>query len=390
MITNIKKTTKPKLVFFVSEDWYFYSHRLPLAIAAKKEGFDVYLITKKVSHSELIKEHGINVVNLDLNRGKISLISDFLMFIKLIKILQKIKPDIIHNVALKPILYGNIATLILGINSSVSSFAGLGYIFISDTLIARTINFILRVLFRSTLNRNNNRVIFQNMDDLNLMIDKNFISKNITTIIRGSGVDKKQFRYSVENNETRNIVLASRLLWDKGIGEFVKASEIIRNKNYKNIRFIIVGKLDDQNPSSISKRNILHWQEKKLIEWWGFNDDINKVYQQSNIVCLPSYREGLPKSLIEAAACGRAIVTTDVPGCREIVKDKYNGFLVPPKNAKLLAEAILDLINDNSLRNKMGKNGLKYFQNNFTIENIVSQHIKIYRDLSTKNQMNKY
>ena len=133
----------------------------------------------------------------------------------------------------------------------------------------------------------------------------------------------------------------------------------------------------------------MHWQEKKLIEWWGFNDDINKVYQQSNIVCLPSYREGLPKSLIEAAACGRAIVTTDVPGCREIVKDKYNGFLVPPKNAKLLAEAILDLINNNYLRNKMGKNGLKYFQNNFTIENIVSQHIKIYHDLSTKNQMNK-
>ena len=118
---------------------------------------------------------------------------------------------------------------------------------------------------------------------------------------------------------------------------------------------------------------------KKLIEWWGFNDDINKVYQQSNIVCLPSYREGLPKSLIEAAACGRAIVATDVPGCREIVIDKYNGVLVPPKNAKLLAEAILDLINDNSRRNKMGKNGLKYFQNNFTIENIVSQHIKIYQ-----------
>ena len=389
MAGDIEKITKPRIVFFVSEDWYFYSHRLPLAIAAKKEGFDVYLITKKVSHSELIKEHGISVVNLDLNRGKISPVSDLYMCIKLVKILQNIKPDIIHNVALKPILYGNIAALILGINSSISSFAGLGYIFISDTFIARTINFILRILFRITLNRNKNRVIFQNMDDLNLMVNKNFINKNITTIIRGSGVDKKHFRYSAENNETKNIVLASRLLWDKGIGEFVKASEIIRNKNHKNIRFIIVGKLDDQNPSSISKRNILNWQEKKLIEWWGFNDDINKVYQQSNIVCLPSYREGLPKSLIEAAACGRAIVATDVPGCREIVIDKYNGVLVPPKNATLLAEAILDLINDNSRRNKMGKNGLKYFQNNFTIENIVSQHVKIYRNLSTKSHFNE-
>lgn len=380
---------KPKIVFFITEDWYFYSHRLPLAIAAQKEGFDVYLITKKISHSDLIRKHGINVINLDLRRGEVSLFSDILMFMKLINILQKIKPDIIHNVALKPILYGNMAALLTNVHSSINSFAGLGYIFISNSLKAKVINSILKIVFRIILNGKNNRIIFQNEDDLKLMVSKKFVKKNISTIIRGSGVDKKKFRYTVENNNTQNIVLASRLLWDKGIGEFVKASKIIKKKNYKNLRFIIVGKIDDQNPSSISKKKLLYWQGKKIIEWWGFNEDINKVYEQSNIVCLPSYREGLPKSLIEAAACGRAIITTDVPGCREIVINDYNGKLVPKKNASLLAKAILELINDNYMRNRMGKNGLKYFKDNFTIEHIVSQHMLIYLDQLSKNHMNK-
>ena len=362
---------------------------MPLAIAAQKEGFDVYLITKKISHSDLIRKHGINVINLDLRRGEVSLFSDILMFMKLINILQKIKPDIIHNVALKPILYGNMAALLTNVHSSINSFAGLGYIFISNSLKAKVINSILKIVFRIILNGKNNRIIFQNEDDLKLMVSKKFVKKNISTIIRGSGVDKKKFRYTVENNNTQNIVLASRLLWDKGIGEFVKASKIIKKKNYKNLRFIIVGKIDDQNPSSISKKKLLYWQEKKIIEWWGFNEDINKVYEQSNIVCLPSYREGLPKSLIEAAACGRAIITTDVPGCREIVINDYNGKLVPKKNASLLAKAILELINDNYMRNRMGKNGLKYFKDNFTIEHIISQHMLIYLDQLSKNHMSK-
>jgi glycosyltransferase involved in cell wall biosynthesis len=372
---------KPKIAFFITEDWYFVSHRLPIAIESIKKGFDVYLITKKGAKSKLIESHGIKIVNININRGEISPISDLILLINLIFILKKIKPNILHTVAMKPILYGNIASFILGIPHCISSFAGLGYIFISKSIKAQIVSYFLKIFFRLFLNRNNNRIIFQNRDDLNFMIDDNIIKENRSIIIRGSGVNGGLFNYTKENNKTNNIILASRLLWDKGIGEFVKASKIIKENDITNLRFIIVGEIDSQNPTSVEKKDLLNWAENNLIEWWGFREDINKIYEQSNIVCLPSYREGLPKSLIEAAACGRAIIATDVPGCREIVIDGYNGLLVPKKNAQLLAEAIIKLIKNNSLRNNMGENGVKLFKDNFTIELIVSKHIELYINL---------
>ena len=202
-------------------------------------------------------------------------------------------------------------------------------------------------------------------------------------------MDGRIFSFTKENNKTKKIVLASRLLWDKGIKEFVNASKIIKQNKIKNLRFILVGEIDSQNPAAIKEKELLSWEENNLIEWWGYRKDINNIYKDCNIVCLPSYREGLPKALIEAAACGRAIITTDVPGCREIVQDGYNGLLVPKKNAQLLAESIMKLIKNDSLRNNMGENGVKLFKDNFTIELIVS-NILIYTLIYCKNNLIAY
>tara|TARA_Y100000591_G_scaffold331692_1_gene366428 strand:+ start:194 stop:1276 length:1083 start_codon:yes stop_codon:yes gene_type:complete len=358
---------------------------LPIAIESIKKGFDVYLITKKTSSkSKIIEAHGIKVININISRGEISPISDAKVLIKLILILKKIRPDILHAVAMKPILYGNIASFILRIPHCISSFAGLGYVFISKSIKAKLVGYVLKRFFRLFINRNGNSIIFQNKDDFNLMIDDNVINENRSVIIRGSGVNGQIFSFTKENNKTKNIVLASRLLWDKGINEFVNASELIKKKYRKKIRFIIVGKIDKHNPTAIEEKKLLEWEDKELIEWWGYRKDVNILYEKSNIVCLPSYREGLPKSLIEAAACGRAIITSDVPGCREIVVDGYNGLLVPEKNSLLLAKAILKLINNDSLRNQMGINGLKLFEKNFTIEKIVSEHMALYNSLLEK------
>ena len=376
---------KPKIVFFITEDWYFVSHRLPIAIESIKKGFDVYLVTKKTgSKSKIIEAHGIKVININISRGEISPISDAKVLIKLILILKKIRPEILHAVAMKPILYGNIASVILRIPHCISSFAGLGYVFISKSIKAKFVGYVLKRFFRLFLNRNSSSIIFQNKDDFKFMIDGGVIKEDRAIIIRGSGVDGRIFRFTKENNETKNIVLASRLLWDKGIKEFVNASKIIKQNKIKNLRFILVGEIDNQNPAAIKEKELLSWEEKKIIEWWGYRNDINNIYKDCNIVCLPSYREGLPKALIEAAACGRAIITTDVPGCREIVQDGYNGLLVPKKNAQLLAESILELIKNDSLRNTMGKNGVKLFKENFTIELIVSKHIDLYFNLLQK------
>ena len=372
---------KSKILFFVTEDWYFYSHRLPLALGAIKEGYEVYLVTKTINHGNKIKNHGINLISLDINRGKISPFADFILLIKLIKILYHIKPNIVHNVALKPILYGSIAAFITRIPNCINNFAGLGYIFISNSIKAKVANLIIKPIFSLLLNRKNNRSIFQNQDDLDLLVRNKFVNKNCSIIIRGSGVDMSYYKYVPEDNSTNNVILASRLLWDKGIGEFINACKIIMKNNIDNVRFIIVGAVDNQNPSSIKEIDLLKWQKDNIIEWWGYKNNINEVYSDCNIVCLPSYREGLPKSLIEAAACGRAIITTDVPGCREIVLDGYNGILIPKKNTKQLAIAIQKLLNEPATRNKMGRNGVKHVRDNFTIENIVTQYITLYNSM---------
>ena len=369
-----------KLLFFVTEDWYFISHRLPIAIAAIKQGYDVTLVTRVSKYGETIRSKGIKLIPLKLSRGGINPVSELGVIFRLISIYRKEKPNIVHHVAVKPVLYGTIAAIFSKVPHVVNALAGLGYIFTSDSLKARILKPFVSLAFRQLLSRRNSRIILQNPDDAKLLCDAKISKAGNVTIIRGSGVDTQTYIMRPEPVGVPVILLASRLLWDKGIGEFIEAATILKKKGVV-ARFVLAGDVDEQNPSSIPNDKVKDWIEDGLIEWLGHREDMPEVISQSNIVCLPSYREGLPKVLIEAASCGRAIVATDIPGCREIVQDNYNGLLVKPRDPEAIAEALEKLIISPSLRIAMGEKGRKLVEEEFSIQKIVLQTTQLYKEI---------
>lgn len=370
----------PKLLYFVTEDWYFCSHRLALAIAAQKAGYEVVVVTRVNQHAELIRSHGLKLIHFELSRRSRNPFIEFGMIWRLLRIYREEQPDIVHHVALKPVLYGSIAARLTGVPAVVNALAGLGFLFISKHFQARVIRLLVESAFRLLFNDPNVRVIFQNPDDMALLTSRGVLVINQGVLIRGSGVCTSQFNVTPEVYGLPLVVLASRMLWDKGIAEFVEAVRQLRGQGVA-ARFVLVGEGDPDNPASISHKQLSQWQKEGIIEWWGQRDDMPHVFAQSHIVCLPSYREGLPKVLVEAAACGRPIIATDVPGCREIVQDGENGLLVPAKDFYELANALRQLIDNPSLRIVMGKRGREIVESKFSIEHVVTQTLTLYKEL---------
>ena len=370
----------PKLLYFVTEDWYFCSHRLALAIAAQKAGYEVVVVTRVNQHAELIRSHGLKLIHFELSRRSRNPFIEFGMIWRLLRIYREEQPDIVHHVALKPVLYGSIAARLTGVPAVVNALAGLGFLFISKHFQARVIRLLVESAFRLLFNDPNVRVIFQNPDDMALLTSHGVLVTKQGVLIRGSGVCTLQFNVTPEVYGLPLVVLASRMLWDKGIAEFVEAVRQLRGQGVA-ARFALVGEGDPDNPASISNKQLSQWQNEGIIEWWGQRDDMPRVFAQSHIVCLPSYREGLPKVLVEAAACGRPIIATDVPGCREIVHDGENGLLVPAKDFYALANALRQLIDNPSLRIAMGKRGREIVESKFSIEHVVTQTLTLYKEL---------
>lgn len=370
----------PKLLYFVTEDWYFFSHRLSLALAAQKAGYEVVVVTRVSQHGELIRSHGLKLIHIELSRRSRNPLKELGVIFRLLSIYREQKPDIVHHVALKPVLYGSIAARLAGVPAVVNALAGLGFLFISKHWQARVIRPLVESAFRLLLNRPNSRVLFQNPDDMALLTSCGVLASGQGVLIRGSGVSTTQFNATSEVNGLPLVVLASRMLWDKGVGEFVEAVRQLRGQGVV-ARFALVGEGDPDNPASISHNQLSQWQDEGTIEWWGRRDDMPQVFAQSHIVCLPSYREGLPKVLIEAAACCRPIIATDVPGCREIVHDGENGLLVPARDFRALANALRQLIDNPSLRIVMGKHGREIVEKEFSIEHVVSQTLALYKEL---------
>jgi glycosyltransferase involved in cell wall biosynthesis len=375
-------STGLKLLFFVTEDWYFYSHRLPLAIAAKNAGYDVVVVTRVNQHGELIRAHGLKLINISISRRSRNPFKELLVVFRLFSIYRTEKPDIVHHVALKPVLYGSVAARLAGVSSVINALAGLGFLFVSKQKKAFFLRPIVEWAFRVLLNRGNVRVILQNPDDMSLLINRAILMPEQAVLIRGSGVDIEHFNVSEESNEIPSVVLASRMLWDKGVGIFVEAAKELKQQGVE-ARFCLVGEGDPDNPNSIPDSQIETWQSEKVIEWWGRRNDMPSVFAKSHIVCLPSaYGEGVPKVLIEAAACGKPIVTTDAPGCREIVRHQVNGLLVSINNKKELAAALLILINDKKLRINMGQRGREIVEKEFAIDIVVSQTLDLYKKVT--------
>ncbi len=370
-----------KLLFFVTEDWYFCSHRLPLALSAKQAGYDVLVVTRVKEHGDRITGAGLRLIPLPISRRCINPLTEFALIIRLISIYRSERPDIVHHIALKPVLYGSIASLATRIPYIVNAMAGLGILFSSNSLRSRLLRPILKLSFRFFLNRQNTHVLLQNPDDVQLMCDDVVLDRERITLIRGSGVDTDQFRSSPEPPGDIIVVLASRMLWDKGVGEFVEAARKLKQNGTK-ARFVLVGKGDKENPSGISDKILQEWHSEGVIEWWGHRDDMPEVFACSHIVCLPSYYgEGVPKVLIEAASCARPIVTTNTPGCREIVRDGINGILIPTRNVEAITVAVSRLIASPELRVRMGEKGREMVESEFSVEKVNAETLRVYKGL---------
>lgn len=367
---------KPKLLFVVTEDWYFASHRLELAIAASEAGFDVAVAARSGGWRERIEAAGIRFIPFEMSRRGLNPLKEGFVVAKLAKIYLKEKPDIIQHVALKPVVLGGMAALLAGHKKVVAAITGLGFLFIDDNRLPLTVRLIRAVM---PLVAGRGLAIVQNGEDAAMLAACGVHTERIR-LIKGAGVDLNVYRQHPKAPGEPVVMLASRLLWDKGVAEFADAAAILRARGV-NARFVLVGEPDLDNPAAVPEQSLHQWVEDGLIEWWGRRDDMPAVIPQARLFCLPSYREGLPKVLLEAAACARAIVTTDVPGCRDVVRDGDNGLLVPVRDAGALADAIERLLTDSMRCEVMGRRGRALVEEEFSSEIIIEQTLSVYREL---------
>lgn len=369
-----------KILFIVNVDWFFVSHRLAIAKEAINQGYEVHIATNVTDKLDLLKKNGLIVHDLNLTRGPsyFSFISELWNFMSIIK---TIKPDLLHLVTIKPILLGGIAARFVNVRATVSAVSGLGIVFSSNKLKYKILRRFLYPLYRFAFRHENQKIIFQNKNDLSYLSILGLVSPKKSIIIQGSGVDLDVFKYTPEPNEVPIISLAARLLIDKGVEVFVEASKILAERKIK-ARFWLIGKPDLGNINSVSVEQLTEWQSSGSVEWLGHRDDIAFLFSKSNIVTLPSfYGEGLPKVLIEAAASGRPIITTDHPGCRDTVDSGKTGLLIPPNDPIKLADAICILLNDSARRIKMGVDGRKLAEEKFDVKKVVVEHMLIYKEL---------
>ena len=371
-----------RILYVFNASWFFLSHRRPFARAAKDAGYEVHVAAAPLpGDAEIIEADGMTFHPLPLARRGMNPFIEFKTILSIFRLYSKLKPDLIEQATIKPVIYGSLVSKFISNLSIVNWMTGLGYVFITDSVRGSSIRILVVTLYRFVFKRKCFRVIFENPDDQNQFIDKKIIDRKQSIVIRGAGVDTKLFVPSSELTGCVVIVLPARMLWDKGVGEFVEAARTLKSEGIDNTRFILVGDIDDGNPASVSRAQLKEWENDGVIEWWGRRNDMAAVFAQAHIVCLPSYREGLPKVLLEAAASGRPIATTDVPGCREVVREGSNGLLVPVKDSDALAAALRKLIENKELREQMGAKGREIVLNEFSEEKIVAETVAVYKEL---------
>jgi glycosyltransferase involved in cell wall biosynthesis len=353
-----------------------------VAVAAQEAGFEVDLAALDTGGLEEVRAHGISYHPLTVDRTGINPLRDVHLLWQLIRLIRAIRPALMHTVTIKPVLYGGIAARLLRVPSLVSAVSGLGSVFVDDDRKTSLVRLVVRALYRLALRHRNSCAIFQNPDDLWHMVGAGLVAREDAALIRGSGVDLSLFQPSPPPPGLPVVVLPARLLWYKGVGEFVEAARLLR-QNGVAIRMALVGEPPAHNRASVPRSKIETWVAQGVIEWWGYQPDMPRVYAGCHIVCLPSfYGEGIPRALIEAAACARPIVTTDSPGCREVVRPGENGLLVPPRAPKALADALQALAEDAGLRIEMGRRGRERAVAEFSLDRVVAATLAVYQRLS--------
>jgi glycosyltransferase involved in cell wall biosynthesis len=366
------------ILFVVNDAGFFLSHRLPLALEAKNQGYEVCVATPRGDGVELIKEKGLRYRQLTLSRSGANPLAELRTIRNLYQLYRELRPLIVHHVTIKPVLYGTLAARMAKVSAVVNAISGLGFVFLARGWFSVIGRSAVLASYRWLFSRKRLWVIVQNQDDYDYLLGKRCLSQDKIELIRGSGVDIDQFVMSAERGGRPIVVLPARMLWDKGVGEFVEAAQHLHRIGIE-ARFVLVGGIDPNNPESVPAKRLAEWAREGDVEWWGNRKDMPAIYRDTHIVCLPSYREGLPKVLLEAAASGRAIVTTDVPGCREAVLEGVNGLLVPARESESLGAALKRLITDPELRRSMGQKGRVMAEADFSIEQVVEHHLAIYR-----------
>ncbi len=371
---------KQKLLFVVNVDSFFISHRLPIALAALQQDYEVHVATSLTDGLNKLQSQGLIVHPLNLDRRSTGIISNVRTFFQILRIFIKLKPDIVHLISIKPVLFGGIAARLAAVPSVVAAISGLGFIYISHGFKATVRRKLIGLFYRLALSHKNLKAIFQNEDDRETLFKTSNLNKERTSLIRGSGVDLTRYSPSPLPEGPPVVVLAARLYVEKGVWEFVEAARLLKSAG-SNANFVIVGGPDLHNPVAISEDELNQWVSEGVIEGWGHRNDIPEVFANSSMVVLPSYREGFSKVLTEAAACGRAVITSDVPGCRDAIEPDATGLLVPARDTEALAEAIKYLLDHPEVCEKMGHAGRKLAERSFDVQQVISQHMLIYDEL---------
>ncbi|MCG2787992.1 MAG: glycosyltransferase family 4 protein [Anaerolineae bacterium] len=362
-----------KIILFANTDWYLYNFRLPLAKALHARGDEVSFLSPPGEYASKLTELGFRWLEFPFSRRGMNPLTELLTVLRLWRLYRREKPDLVHHFTIKCVLYGSLAAHLSGLPNIINAITGLGYAFNEEN---HMLGAIARFFYRFVLK--NTQVIFQNPDDLETFTQAKLLRPKQAHLIRSSGVDLIRFTPQPEtNNQPPLIILPARLLKDKGILEFVEAARLLKHRGV-SARMALVGDPDPHNPTSVSQQEIQDWVSEGIVEAWGWQEQMTEAYTASQIVCLPSYREGVPRTLLEAAANGRAIVTSDAPGCREAVRHGINGLLVPPRDPASLADALQILLENPQLRQEMGRRGREIAEQEFSSELVIKKTLELY------------
>lgn len=373
--------SRATLLFLVTEDWYFVSHRLELARAAVAAGYRVVVATRVREHGALIREAGCELRPLGWRRAGNTPWSHLGALRELVRLYREVQPALAHHVALKPVIFGAWAAWRGGVPRRVDALAGLGFAFSSSTARARLLRPVLRALLRRALAGAGERTIVQNRGDLDAIVNAGLVPPERIRLIRGAGVALGDAPAAHGRAEPPIVVLVARLLWDKGVGEFVAAAAALRAKHV-TARFVLVGDPDPDNPGAIPPDQVRRWGESGVVECWGHRQDVPAILGEAAIFCLPTrYGEGIPRSLLEAGAAGLALVASDSPGCREVITDGVNGVLVPPGDVPALAAALGRLLAAPMERARLGAAARETVAREFTLDRVIGETLAVYREL---------
>lgn len=373
-----------KLFIVVNQDWFFLSHRLPIGVAAKDAGYDVTIVSEDTGVSGKIREAGLKTINLPINKAGTNIKDEIKTFFFLYKLFKREKPDIVHLVGLKTMLWGSLACRLAGVKAMVSAVCGLGVLFDEEHAHSFMTRSILKVM-RITHKKKCLAVIFQNNDDKAIFLNAKIMKKEQCAFTNGSGINLQNYDYTPEpTNGPIKIIFTARMVEDKGTMVLIEAAKKLEPEYKGKVQFLLCGGLDT-NPNGITKEMLESRCGGDYIQRLGHRKDVLELLKQSHIMSFPSwYREGLPKSVIEAEAIGRPVVTTDSVGCRDTIIDGKNGFMIPIKDSDALAAALKKLIDNPTLRQEMGRNAREFAVSKFDIKDVVKVHLDVYKNIMEK------